>query len=165
MESWFFYSFGGFAVLCALLMAIQRNPVTSALSLVGCLICVAALFALLEAHFMAAAQLLVYAGAIMVFFLFVIMLLDLGRASAGPPARSRIQKIAGVLLSCNLLVFLGWKIAGFQIPAAAAVGEGYGSTEAVAQILFTSYLLPFELVGILLLVAIVGAVVVARREG
>jgi len=165
MENYLFYSFGGLAVLTALLMVTRRNPVMSALNLVGCLFCIAALFVVLGAHFVGAAQILVYAGAIMVLFLFVIMLLDLKDYTEHLPGSNVLQKLIGVVIALNLLVLVARKVATFGIMSEGPIAEhSYGTTEAVAKVLFTTYLLPFELAGLLLLVAIVGAVVIAKRE-
>jgi len=165
MENYLFYSFGGLAVLTALLMVTRRNPVMSALNLVGCLFCIAALFVVLGAHFVGAAQILVYAGAIMVLFLFVIMLLDLKDYTEHLPGANVLQKVVGVIIALNLLVLVARKVASSGIVSGGPIAEhSYGTTEAVAKVLFTTYLLPFELAGLLLLVAIVGAVVIAKRE-
>ncbi len=165
MENYLFYSFGGLAVLTALLMVTRRNPVMSALSLVGCLFCLAALYVILGAHYVAAAQILVYAGAIMVLFLFVIMLLNLKDPTEHLPSRNVLQKCIGVAIALNLLVLVARKMASFGlVPESSYNEQTYGTTGAVAKVLFTTYLLPFELAGLLLLVAIVGAVVIAKRE-
>ena len=164
MENYLFYNFGGLAVITAVLMITGKSPITSALYLVGCLFSLAALYVLLEAHFVAAAQILVYAGAIMVLFLFVIMLLDLKRYEKELPGKNMLQKVVGVFIVLDILVLAMWKIAKFWQPPAGGVPESYGTTEAIAKVLFKTYLLPFEMAGLLLLVAIVGAVMIAKRE-
>jgi NADH-quinone oxidoreductase subunit J len=165
MENYLFYNFAGIAVLTAILMITGRSPITSALYLVGCLFSIAALYVLLGAHFVGAAQILVYAGAIMVLFLFVIMLLDLRKYENEFPGKNVLLKAIGVFLALDCLVMVMWKIAGgVQFAPEGVANESYGTTEAVAHVLFTTYLLPFELAGLLLLVAIVGAVVIAKRE-
>lgn len=164
-EAVLFWAFGGLAVGMALMVIVLRNPVHCAVALIANLFCLAALFAMLDAHFLAAIQVLVYAGAIMVLFLFVIMLLNLTPAELGRP-RQTATKIAGSIL----LAWVGFKLvtmtiglhgagAGFA-PAAA----GYGSVESVGRLLFGPYLLPFEVASILLLAAILGAVAIAKKR-
>lgn len=164
MEQLLFYNFGGLAVLCAILTILRKNPITSALFLVACMFCLSALYVMLDAHFIAAAQVLVYAGAIMVLFLFVIMLLDLRKSENATPSITLAQKAVGVFLALDCLVLIGLQVALYALPKVGALPENYGSTELVAKTLFTTYILPFELAGVLLLVAVVGAVVVAKRE-
>jgi NADH-quinone oxidoreductase subunit J len=165
--------FGGFAALAIVSAAscvTRRNPVASALWLVVTLFSLAALFVLLDAQFLAVLQVLVYAGAIMVLFLFVIMLLNLGRAGPtdlkGPIGLGLGVLLAGLLL-VQLLVLRQTSTLPALGPAArvaprAAVGGGI--IPALAQPLFTVYLVPFELTSLLLLAAIVGAVVLAKRK-
>ena len=138
-----------------------RNPVTNALFLVLTLVCLAALFVLLQAFFIAAIQILVYAGAVMVLFLFVIMLLDL-KAEARRHF-SRVGVAAGVLgvlgLGGVLLVTI-WR---------SGAGRGLqpqlqGSTASLGKALFTDYLLPFEVVSLILLVAMVGVILLSKKE-
>lgn len=164
MEQLLFYNFGGLAVLCAFMTILRKNPVTSALFLVGCMFCLSALYVLLSAHFIAAAQVLIYAGAIMVLFLFVIMLLDLRKSEDVTPSGTLAQKAVGVFVAVDFLVVTCLQAALYGNPIQGGVPENYGTTEMVAKTLFTTYLLPFELAGVLLLVAVVGAVVVAKRE-
>ncbi len=164
MEEILLYNFGGLAVLCALLTISRKNPLTSALFLVGAMFCLAAIYVILDAHFVAAAQVLVYAGAIMVLFLFVIMLLDLRKSENAAASKTLAQKAVGIFLAVDCLVLVVLQVALFGRPFFGNLPAGYGETEAVARTLFTSYLLPFELAGVLLLVAIVGSVVIAKRE-
>ncbi|MBI5846333.1 MAG: NADH-quinone oxidoreductase subunit J [Deltaproteobacteria bacterium] len=164
MEQLLFYNFGGLAVICAILTILRKNPVTSALFLVACMFCLSALYVMLNAHFIAAAQVLVYAGAIMVLFLFVIMLLDLRKSENPAPSIALAQKAVGVFLALDCLVLIGLQVALYAAPKVGDLPKNYGTTELVARTLFTTYILPFELAGVLLLVAVVGAVVVAKRE-
>ena len=165
--------FWAFAVLTmgsALLCITMRNPVSSALWLVVTLFALAGLFVLLDAQFIAVLQVLVYAGAIMVLFLFVIMLLNIGRAT-----RSDIKGAwglgVGVLLAGLMMVQLlalrfGAPPPQLTLPAGAmarAAAE-QGMVAAVARPLFSTYLVPFEITSILLLAALVGAVVLAKRK-
>jgi len=166
----FFWIFGVIAMLSALLCITRRNPVASALWLVVTLFALAGLFVLLDAQFIAVLQVLVYAGAIMVLFLFVIMLLNLGR-----PGPSDIKGPAGVLtavvLAGAMLVLLrpvsnAALSEGVTLPpgSVAALQQQQGIVGSVAGPLFEAYLVPFEIASVLLLAAIVGAVVLAKRK-
>ncbi len=152
------------AVVSALGMLISRSPVRSALWLILTLFCVAGLYLTLSAEFIAVVQILVYAGAIMVLFLFVIMLLNLGAL----PNLERVdfKKGVGFVLGVAILaqlVFLGATAVG-DFPAAASDPEATGAATAIAKELFTRYALPFEMIGILLLVATIGAVMLAKHR-
>jgi NADH-quinone oxidoreductase subunit J len=166
----FFWIFGVIAMGSALLCITRRNPVGSALWLVVTLFALAALFVLLDAQFIAVLQVLVYAGAIMVLFLFVIMLLNLGR-----PGPTDIKGPAGVLMAVVLAGALLLQLrplgqvtlpSSIQLPPGtiAAVQQQQGMVGAVANPLFGAYLIPFEISSVLLLAAIVGAVVLAKRK-
>ncbi len=160
----FFYLFAALTLLCAFLVVANpftRNPVTSAMFLVLSIISMAGLFVLLHAFFLAAVQVLVYAGAVMVLFLFVIMLLDLKEETA------RTFKTFGVvtgILSVGALAAIA-----FRAIATSGVGTGLqpqaeGSTRLLGRLLFTQYLLPFEIVSVLLLVAMVGAILLSKKD-
>lgn len=152
-------------VASALTVVLHPNPVKSALALVVTLFLLAVVFVFLEAHMIAALQVIVYAGAIMVLFLFVIMLLNLQDDAAETRGSDRIALRAGAWLGGGVLA--GELVALFlRLPLAApsAAPEGYGGAAVVARSLFTDYLLPFELTSILLLIAVVGAVVLAQRR-
>jgi NADH-quinone oxidoreductase subunit J len=153
------------AIFSALMVVWQRNTVISALFLVLNLGSVAILFLTLGGEFLAAVQVIVYAGAIMVLFLFVIMLLNpapLKERFASGPVVTGLTFALGVLFVASLMRGV-MSLAG-RGGAMAAVGEEYGSTRSTGEMLFTAYLYPFELAGVLLLVAMVGAVVLARRQ-
>ena len=165
----FFWIFGAVAVVGGLSCITRKNPVASALWLVVTLFALAAMYVLLDAQFIAALQVLVYAGAIMVLFLFVIMLLNLGR-----PGPSDIEGPVGVgvavLLGGTLLLQLR-VLRQAAPPDAITLPEGtmaalqqQGMVAAVAGPLFDAYLIPFEITSLLLLAAIVGAVVLAKRK-
>jgi NADH-quinone oxidoreductase subunit J len=179
-----FYFFAVIAVLAALLCITQKNPVSAALWLVTTMFSLAAIYVLLNAHFIAAIQVLVYAGAIMVLFLFVIMLLNLGHATSdlrGPSSVAAAIVIAGLLLVELVALWrytparLAREVAqapAFADPSTVFVAgqlalqetEARGVVGGVAAPLFQVYLVPFELTSILLLAAIVGAVVLAKRR-
>ena len=165
MEAFFFFLFAFVAVVSAVLLVLFRNPVYCALSLVGTFFALAGLFVLLEAYFLAAVQVIVYAGAIMVLFLFVIMLLNLGHADA-EPMPGRYRQFAVILLMAILVTQVGI-VAGRQLNATASA-EGSAMQEEnvsyLGKLLFTDYLFPFEVVGIILLVALIGVIVLVKRE-
>ncbi len=162
-ESLFFWVFGSLAGFLALAVVIFKNPVHSAVALIGNLFCMAALFVLLQAHFLAAMQVLVYAGAVLVLFLFVIMLLNLKPHELGD-AKQTAAKIAGIIV----LVWVGFRIlvhvAGVSGEGFEPVGDEYGTIEAVGELLFGQYMLAFEVASVLLLTAILGAVAIAKKK-
>jgi NADH-quinone oxidoreductase subunit J len=168
-----FGGFAGLAIVSAACCVTRRNPVASALWLVVTLFSLAALFVLLDAQFLAVLQVLVYAGAIMVLFLFVIMLLNLGRGGPtdlkGPIGLGLGVLLAGLLLVQLLVLRQSGSLPALG-PAAGVAGvapraaAGVGIIPALARPLFTAYLVPFELTSLLLLAAIVGAVVLAKRK-
>jgi len=165
-----FWTFAGLAIASAGLCITRANPVASALWLVVTLFALAALFVLLDAQFLAVLQVLVYAGAIMVLFLFVIMLLNLGHP--GPTdVKGPLGRVVGVLLGLALLFQLGVLAATTPPPqlqlapgAMARSAAEQGIVPTVARPLFDAYLVPFEITSVLLLAAIVGAVVLAKRR-
>jgi len=164
-----FWTFAGLAITAAALCIIQKSPMASALWLIVTLFALAALFVLLDAQFLGVLQVLVYAGAIMVLFLFVIMLLNLGRPGVsdlkGPVGAAGAALLAGALL-LQLGAGAGGPPAAIRLPEGtmAAIQREQGIVGAVARPLFTDYLIPFEITSILLLAAIVGAVVLAKRK-
>src|SRR5579862_4207644 len=164
MDALLFMIFAAIAVVCAVNLVVQTHPISSALSLVGVMGALAALYLLLGGEFIAAAQLVVYAGAIMVLFIFVIMLLNAGREHK--PARRSWVKFAGLPL---LVVLLGMVSVVVQtlIPQTTGVTFGgftNGTALDIGRALFTTYLLPFEVTSVLILIAILGAIVLARKE-
>jgi len=159
-----FYVFGGLAVMAALSVVLQRTPVYSALSLIVVLASLAVIYLLLGAPFVAMVQVIVYAGAIMVLFVLVIMLLNAGHE--GPSQhRAKFARWAGPPLLVAFLAevaVLIWKQYGLTSTANAPAVDA--SPAAVGRLLFTSYVLPFEVTSILILVAVLGAVVLAKRQ-
>ena len=164
-----FYIFAAVAIGGAIGVVLAKSPVGSLLFMVTTLGAIAATFVLLEAHFLAAIQVIVYAGAIMVLFMFVIMLLNLGHDYEGDFKGGLyaiisfvvVGAIAGVIRS-NLLVIQEFEGTGAEAIGAAV--EEFGAVGAIARPLYTTYVVPFEITGILLLVAIVGAVALAKRN-
>ena len=159
-----FFLFGALAVASALGVILHPHPVYSALALVLTLFQIAGLFILLDAQMVAFLQVIVYAGAIMVLFLFVIMLLNLEREQKPPPATWRFGMLAvGGILSFELAWFF-LKRASMPPEGSEALKADYGSVAALAGTLFREHALSFELTSVLLLVAVVGAVVLAKRS-
>jgi NADH-quinone oxidoreductase subunit J len=163
MDVILFLLFAIIAVVCAINVVVQTHPISSALSLVGVMGSLAVLYLLLGAEFIAAAQLIVYAGAIMVLFIFVIMLLNAG--AEGKRGRSFMASLLGVPLLVALLGLLAYFVQRV-FPSAHVHFGGFkgGSPRDVGLALFTTYLLPFEITSLLILIAIIGAVVLARKE-
>ena len=164
MQEVLFYIFSSLTLLCGLLVVFNpfsRNPVTSAMFLVLTIISMSGLFVLLQAYFLAAVQILVYAGAVIVLFLFVIMLMDVREEE-----RRRFQKfgtflgiaaiagLAGIMTNTVRLSGIGESL----------VKSGEGETDSLGKLLFTSYVLPFEIISVLLLVAMVGCILLSKRE-
>jgi NADH-quinone oxidoreductase subunit J len=175
-ESPFFYAFGAVAVLASLLVIAQRNPIYSVLLLIASFGALSGLYVLLDAPFVAVIQIIVYAGAIMVLFLFVVMLLnaphedtdeDLARTEGGgpgpPPALSGAMRFGG-LLAVALAIELVWALDRTGGGSGRFEGSAVSSVSAIGRSLFTDYAFPFEVTSILILVAMVGAVFLARKE-
>ena len=167
MQLALFIIFGALAVAGALNLLLQRHPINSALSLVVVMTSLAVLYWSLGAEFLAAAQVIVYSGAIMVLFVFVIMLLNAGEEEK--TAGSRAAYIAGIpgaaAIFCLLsFVFLSEQKALGLANLGGHLGNGLNNIAEISQVLFTKQLLPFEVTSILILVAILGAVVLARKE-
>jgi NADH-quinone oxidoreductase subunit J len=166
-----FYLFGVIAIASALVFVTRKSPVAAALWLVNTMFSLSVLYVLLDAQFIGVMQVLVYAGAIMVVFLFVIMLLNLGHPSEIADRRGKWATLAaaaiGILLVVEIMVIgRGDVAAKYEVPRAFAVDQmaKYGAVGTIARPLFNEYLLAFELTSLLLLVAIVGAVVLGRRK-
>lgn len=166
----FFYLFGGLAIACSLLVVLKKNPVASAFSLVMVFFSFAGIYALLDAHLVAALQILVYAGAIMVLFVFVIMLLNADVPSLDLGRSHPLQKILAVA-SCLTLFALFVRVFRHHVLSVPlgpftpqAIDAAGGNTRVISELLFSDYILPFELTSVLLLGAIVGAVAIAKRK-
>ncbi len=165
MQDILFYLFAAATLLCGLLVVanpFSRNPVTSAMFLVMTIVSLAGLFVLLHAFFLAAVQVLVYAGAVMVLFLFVIMLLDLKEEE-----QRKLRKLGGLLGLVTVgvvYVLLTRALGTLSSNPGAASPQLEGSTATLGRVLFTDYLLPFEVLSVLLLVAMVGVILLSRKE-
>jgi NADH-quinone oxidoreductase subunit J len=155
-----FYAFSFLTLLCGVLVITNRNPVTSAMFLVLTIVSMAGLFVLLRAFFLAAVQILVYAGAVMVLFLFVIMLLDLKEE-----ALRRIRKVRAATGALAVLVVVGiilnvvWTSAPTPITPTLI-----GATAPLGKLLFSNFLLPFEMLSLLLLVAMLGVILLSKKD-
>jgi NADH-quinone oxidoreductase subunit J len=160
-----FYLFGVVAIISAVTFVTRKSPVAAALWLVNTMFCLAALYVMMDAQFIGAIQVLVYAGAIMVVFLFVVMLLNLGHASDVTDVVSGKTRLAAVIVGGLMLaeVFVLWKDDATPPPPRTEALEP-GVIDQVAAPLFREYLLAFEITSVLLLTAIVGAVVLAKRR-
>jgi NADH-quinone oxidoreductase subunit J len=163
METLFFV-LGAVALISGGLVVFQTHPLRSALWLIVNFFAVAGIYLLAHAEFIAAIQVIVYAGAIIVLFLFVIMLLNLRLPEATPKLPFIGQKFAGAVLAGFAALIMIYAYTRVKLPAAREMVPGLGNTEMIARSLFTDYLLPFEVTSILLLVAIVGAVVLAKSR-
>lgn len=164
-EAVLFYLFSLVAIVAGLGVVLARNPIASALSLVVCFFFLAADYVLLDAHFVAVIQILVYAGAIMVLFVFVIMLLNLRHDDAEALGDISRRTIFGVAMAGLLAVGVATGVGALGQVTAPEVGGAYGTIAEVGRALFGGrYLLPFESVSVLLTVAVVGAVVLAKKE-
>ena len=158
-----FILFGALAIGCALAMVAQRNPLYSAISLIGVFISLACLYVMLAAPFIAAVQVIVYAGAIMVLVVFVIMLLNVEQEEHRRPRLTFLVPMA-VVLAAVLIAEVAFILVSVR-DFGPAVPSNIGITHSIGSALFTQYLLPFEITSILLLMAIVGAMTLARRGG
>lgn len=159
-----FYLFAGMAVAGAIMVPLRRNPMDSAVSLAISVLSIAALYVLLSAHFLAAAQMIVYAGAVVVLFIFVILLLNLTDSEIGPFRFSFFKMfgfavaLTGLGLAAHVCVRAVTRVSG------AGTDKDIGSIHAVANSLFGEFLLPFELAGVLILAAMIAGVVLAKRD-
>ncbi|MFB3777969.1 MAG: NADH-quinone oxidoreductase subunit J [Bryobacteraceae bacterium] len=164
MDLVLFLTFAIVAVACAVNLVVQRHPISGAISLIGVMGSLAVLYLLLGAEFIAAVQVIVYAGAIMVLFVFVIMLLN---AEAEKPAgRSLVARYVGIPSLIVFLVLMALLIHALLPPGERVTFGAFtgGTPQNVGRILFTDYLLPFEITSVLILVAILGAIVLAHKE-
>ena len=161
MELILFILFGAIATGGAIMVVTRRHPMASALYLILTLFAVAALFVLRQAHFLAAIQVIIYAGAVVVLFIFVIMLINVPEDRL-PVERTTALRVLGVV-AAGLLILESAVIARrFGMPKLPAADSG--SVEAVGRALFTDYLLAFEVTSVLLLAAVIGAIALAKKK-
>jgi len=169
--TFFFYVFGALAIGAALGLVLSKSPVASLLFMTVTLFAISGTFVLMGAHFLAAIQVIVYAGAIMVLFLFVIMLLNLGHDYRQDLKGGGFAVISFLVVGA-MAGLLATQLGGPAASGPAGAGEQaiqaavaqYGAVGAIARPLYTTYVVPFEITGILLLVAVVGAVVLAKKH-
>ncbi len=170
ISPYFFYAFAGLAIASALFVILKKNPVASAFSLVMVFFSFAGIYALLDAHLIAALQIFVYAGAIMVLFIFVIMLLNADVPSFDMGRSHLAVRISAVTVSVLTLFIFIWAFHHTPMTAAVAqftperIDAAGGNTQVISELMFSEYILPFELTSVLLLAAIVGAVAIAKRK-
>jgi len=159
-----FYIFGFLAVFSAVSVVLARKPVMSVLYLILNMLMLAVLYVQLNAHLIAALQVIVYAGAIVVLALFVIMLLNL-REKEGVVSKHRIAvQSIGIIVAAFVLTSLAASVNTAGLPGAKPESAEFGTVVGVAKVLFTQYLLPFEIASVLLLAAIVGAVILSKSK-
>ncbi len=165
MEQLFFIIFASIAVASAISVVSLRNPVHSALFLIVCFFNVAALFILLRSPFLAAVQIFIYVGAVMVLFLFAVLVLNLGKSEFSEPIFHRgpwsIALLLGLFVEIIFLILTGPLIATKDIYTEGAMIK---NTEIMGELLYTRYIFPFEVVSILLLVALIGATVLVMKD-
>ena len=158
-----FFIFASVAVAAAINLLLQKHPINSALSLIVVMAALAVLYLLLGAEFVAAIQVIVYAGAIMVLFVFVIMLLNLPADEDGAD-RLRWLKFIGIPLGLFFFVLVVATLWNVEPARGTGAAPLVGSPQAIGHSLFTDYLLPFEVTSLLILIALVGAVIFAKKD-
>jgi NADH-quinone oxidoreductase subunit J len=165
VAQFFFYYLAGVIILTALLVVALRNPIYSVLSLLIMFFHVAGLYVTLHAEFLAAVQVIVYAGAILVLYLFVVMLLNIKREDRYHP-QLPIGAFLGLVIVTEvlLLAFQRRESDVPPMPPPGSVTEVVGNTETIGDVLYTTYLFPFEVASLILLVAMIGAIVLAKRD-
>jgi len=170
LESLLFLIMGSITVVCALCVVFQKNPIYSAIFLIQTMVSLAVLYVLLHAQFIAAIQVMVYAGAIMVLFIFVIMLLNLSKADEeGERDNLFFQKPSAIILGFILVVMIGTVtlktvFQGVKGEYTPETISQIGNTQLVGKMLFTKYVFPFEIASILLFAAIIGAIILAKKR-
>jgi NADH-quinone oxidoreductase subunit J len=170
LEGLLFIIIGLITIVCALCVVFQKNPIYSAIFLIQTMVSLAVLYILLHAQFIAAVQIMIYAGAVMVLFVFVIMLLNLSKADVeGGKDKLMFQKVSAILLGLILFVVIG--VVTLKTVFLGTKGEytperinEIGNTQLVGKLLFTDYVFPFEIASILLFAAVLGAIVLAKKK-
>ncbi|MDP6432870.1 MAG: NADH-quinone oxidoreductase subunit J [Candidatus Scalindua sp.] len=170
LESLLFLIMGLITIVCALCVVFQKNPIYSAIFLIQTMVSLAVLYVLLHAQFIAAIQVMVYAGAIMVLFIFVIMLLNLSKEDVeGGRDKLFFQKPSAIILGFILVVMIGTVTLktvsqGIKDEYTPEIISQIGNTQLVGKMLFTKYVFPFEIASILLFAAIIGAIVLVKKR-
>lgn len=162
MEAYAFYPFAILTVLTALVVISRKNPVHSVLALVFCFIGVAAIYIVLGAEFLAAVQILVYAGGILVLYLFVVMLVSVRSGESRKTARHRLPALGAAVLMFVMMALIFTRATPADPSTGFALAEG--NTRALGKVLLLKYLVPFEIASILLLAAMIGAIVLAKKR-
>ena len=167
MELLIFYPLAGFCVVMALGVIFNNSPVGSAISLIGMMLGLAGIFVLQQAHFIAIVQIIIYAGDIMVLFMFVIMLLNLKQGeNEGWASRGKnlpLSVLTG-FLAVGILYKITMVLFSVDMDTPASLPDSFGTVAVIGETLFTDFVLPFEVASILLLLAMVGAVVLAKSK-
>jgi NADH-quinone oxidoreductase subunit J len=174
LEAIVFYTLAAFIIMFGVLVVTARNTVHSVLFLVANFLCVAVIYVMLAAEFLAIIQILVYAGGIVVLYLFVVMLVNLKRPPEAAPDTRRQSRLGFVLAAVMLAEIAAILVYSAARPASAAVNAvaatagkplvAGGNTQIVGMLLYTDYLVPFEVASMLLLVAMIGAILLAKKE-
>lgn len=163
MMSYVFYFLAAVSILTAILVVTAKNPIHSVLYLIVCFFSIAGHYVILQADFLAVVHIIVYAGAIMVLFLFIIMLLNLNKETE--PHKSTLLKVAAIVSGSTLGLLLLSSLKTQQIYLQAEkINNNLGTVKNLGKILFTDYLLPFEISSILFIAAMVGAVILAKKD-
>jgi NADH-quinone oxidoreductase subunit J len=163
VAQFFFFYFAGIIVLTSILVVALKNPVYSALALLIMFFHVAGLYVTLHAEFVAAVQIIVYAGAILVLYLFVVMLLNLHREDRYH-GQLPVGALLGVTLLTEAVLLLAHRDGAPAPPAPASPSKAIGNTEAIGDLLYSTYVFPFEVASLILLVAMIGAIILAKRD-
>lgn len=170
LEALLFLIISSITIVCALCVVFQKNPIYSAIFLIQTMVSLAVLYILLHAQFIAAIQVMVYAGAIMVLFIFVIMLLNLSKDDIeGERDNLLFQRSSAIILGLILVVMIGVVsvktiFQGVKDEYTPEVISQIGNTQLVGKLLFTKFVFPFEIASILLFAAIIGAIVLAKKK-
>jgi len=163
MAQYIFLALAAISIFTALSMVLSKNPVHSVLYLILTFFAIAGQYILLNAQFLAVVHIIVYAGAIMVLFLFVLMLLNLNKETE-PQKSMKWKLVAGITSGMLLVTMVGALRGGIEVSTSATGNEKVGLVENLGMVLFTDFVVPFEIAGILFLAAMVGAVLVGKRD-
>lgn len=163
MSTTLFYALGAMAIISALVVVFSRNPIHSVLALIFTMFCLAGEYILLNAQFLAVVHIIVYAGAIMVLFLFVLMLLNLNKDTE--PQKSRRFAFLGTITGGLLMVTMVGALRGASVLVEAGEPDSsIGLTKSLGKVLFTDFVVPFEIASVLFLAAMIGAVMVGKKD-